>query len=181
MNVFNKRTLRTIETPDEIQFLLVRRLGWISSLLVSIFATLLVWQSVSSPEFLLLFGAGILALIAFINLLGSKRTLLEVTRYQITAHGDLGQSFNEYLQLEPSSIRSIGYSAGVQQEHPSGLYATQGWSEHCLMPGLNEVECQQIVDAIYRKFPDIPIGGRDGGSLFFDEDGGIIRLGLGEQ
>src|SRR5580698_6832821 len=125
MNVFNKRTLRTIETPDEIEFLLVRRMGWISSLLVSTFATLLVWQSVCSPEFLLLFGAGILALIAFINLLGSKRTLLEVTRYQITAHGDLGQSFNEYLQLEPSSVSSIRYSLGEAEGRPSGLYATQ--------------------------------------------------------
>ncbi|RXS97282.1 hypothetical protein [Silvibacterium dinghuense] len=158
MRFLPQKTLKTIDTADEIQFLLVQRPSWLRYAIPLPFIALLVWQASGSFDLAALFGAGILALIAFASWIGSDRTLLQVTRELITAHGDLGQPPNEQVAFEPASLDAIGYSDGLAGR-PSGLYATQGWTFHCLMPGLTEAECRQVVDAIYRKFPGIEIGG----------------------
>ncbi|MFT4114125.1 hypothetical protein [Silvibacterium sp.] len=158
MRLFPQRAIRTIETADEIQFLLIQRPRWITYCLLLLFLAPLIWQLAGSFDLAAWFCAGVLALLATATWLGSDKTLLQVTRDLIAANGDLGESINNQLAFEPASLDAIGYSEGLT-ERPSGLYATQGWTFHCLMPGLTEAECRQIVDAIYRKFPGIEIGG----------------------
>jgi hypothetical protein len=160
MKLLDQKTIRTIETPDEIQFLLIRRPGWITYTILLVFVVPLVWQMVGSFDLAASFFGGLLALVAVAVWLGSNRTLLQVRRELIVANGNLGQSINHQLAFEPASLTSLEYDTGVAGEDPAGLYARQGWTIQCLMPGLTEVECDEIITKIYRKFPDIQIGNR---------------------
>ena len=180
MTAFGKRSIRTIETPDEIQFFLVRESGWANQLIGATVVLLISWQAwrSSNPLWYVLCILGWVSLAA--DRLFGKTAQFGVTQTQLTALGAWERIFQERFEVGLSEVKLIGYAIGGEGD-PYGFYISAGWQSKCVLPGIDEADCRQIMDAIYRKFPDIEIGNRDGSSLLFKDDGGIVRLGLNKQ
>jgi hypothetical protein len=102
---------------------------------------------------------------------------------QVIGHQRSVPGLNRIIPL--STIQRLEYRPG--QEHqpnkgegesdsPSGLYVEQRWKADCVLPHLNEQQTQEAIDAIYKRFPVIPIlpprEGRDGSGR------DVIRLNL---
>ncbi|RXS97283.1 hypothetical protein [Silvibacterium dinghuense] len=183
MHAFDKRTIETVETADEIQFIVRRSNGWaIPGVLCLLFLITLsqFFRATNITAFFIAFVLAIVLAAALVKqILRGKKTILTAWRDRISAEGDLGNLSSQHVVLKSSSFQSLGYMAGDAEDNaPSGLYAWRGTPQQCLIPELNRKECEQIVNAIYFKFPSIGCGDSDSASLLFDENGGLIRLGL---
>lgn len=173
MHAFDKLALETAETDDEIRFVLERDAGWFFRTVLLIAILVFGYECFRAFQPSFLFVIAMLALWLHQTYRSEGPTFLTVTESKISSNGPEG-----YCALDTSAIRSIFYSTGDDSE-PPGLYAIES-RRYCLMPDLDMDQSHQIIDAIYRKFPDTGLGDRDGSSLLFKENGGITQLGLNE-
>lgn len=180
MNAFGKRTLQTIETPDEIQFILVRQGGWATQLLSVTVILGFFWEALRSSNLMwcIFCLVGVFVLIA--DRLHGNTTQLQVTRTELTARGNLSRAFQDRFAIDVAAVKSIGYQSGGENDS-SGLYVTGYLQNFCVLPGINREESRHVVEAIYRKFPDMKIGDYDARSLFFGPNGGLITLGISNR
>jgi|SRR6185312_5506853 len=81
--------------------------------------------------------------------------------------------------LDWSEIAGLEYRVGGEGES-SGLYARKSrWEAVCLTSQLDESDCGQVIDAIYRRFPFVKMADDNSGG--FRRDPEIISLGLNRK
>jgi hypothetical protein len=180
VQLLGRTEITTIEEPDHLQFVVVRRRGWIS--LVGPPATLLVfalWALMAQHYVFAVFSAvAIFALIA--NYIRGPVTKLLVSQGELIARGNLDRTFIDQVKVEASDVKFLGYFMGGEND-PSGLYADRGWRQTCLLPGLNKDEANAIAHTIRSKFPNLERGDTSPASLFFSGDGGVQTLSLSKD
>jgi len=82
-----------------------------------------------------------------------------------------GDFFRSRTSVPRADIESLEYreeKGGPDHYEPSGLYAELRAGSKCLLPYLNERQTQTVIEAIYRRFPDMPIA-RGNAELPFDK------------
>jgi len=70
----------------------------------------------------------------------------------------IGSRFDRFIPV--ADIRRLEFRAHRGEDgfdRPSGLYAVQKWRADCILPRLSEEQAQRAVDAIYQRFPMIPM------------------------
>lgn len=126
-----------------------------------------------------LFGLGALVALPLWYWLCQSVTELKVTEFELSATGDLGNTLDRSLRLRWTEVSGIEFRYGGEDES-RGLYVRQGrWSRTCIMPNLDEDQTNQVIAAIYQRFPDLVMAdaGQGRGSLF-GSSGDPITLGL---
>jgi hypothetical protein len=136
-------------------------------LVVPIFAcvwTYLVWRDKHWALFF--FGLFFLGSSIWI-LFRDKNGELRVSDTDIAANGDLGRWADGSVQFRWEDISGLEFRQGGEDE-PTGLYARTGrWSATCVMAGLNREQSEEVISAIFQRFPYVVMAeDRDGWSLF---------------
>jgi hypothetical protein len=105
---------------------------------------------------------------------------VRVSGTDIVASGDLGQWTDGSVQFRWIDISGLEFRQG--EDEPGGLYARTGrWSSTCIMAGLSREQTEEVIAAIYRRFPYVVMAeDRQGWSLFGDGSG-LISLGLSKS
>jgi hypothetical protein len=88
------------------------------------------------------------------------RVELRITQFEMLVTGHLRSVPDLNPRIPMANIRRLEYRAGqgkVGPEQFGGLYAVQRWKADCVLPRLDEKQTQQAIDAIYRRFPFIPV------------------------
>jgi hypothetical protein len=103
---------------------------------------------------------------------------LRITDRDIVANGDMGGWSGEYKQFRWVDISGLDHREGGE-DAPSGLYARTGrWNASCVMAGLNREQSEEVISAIFRRFPYVAMAeDKDGWSLFNNESQ-LITLDL---
>lgn len=126
---------------------------------------------------------GLIALLviveAIVEMTRGSTVQLRVTNLEFNAKGYFGGGYRpdrmipraDVIRMEYQEERAGGKGSKYQ---PAGLYVKRKWSTSCVLPGLNESQTNAVIDAIYKRFPDMPLS-TDEVSFFKDE---FISLGL---
>jgi hypothetical protein len=80
-----------------------------------------------------------------------------------------GNFFRSCTAVPRADIESLEYReerGGPDQYEPAGLYAEVKVGSKCLLAYLDERQTQTVIEAIYRRFPDMPISRGDAKSPF---------------
>ncbi|WP_263375575.1 hypothetical protein [Granulicella aggregans] len=104
-------------------------------------------------------------------------TQLTVTTRELTVRGNVGKTFDDSVCVSAHGLSSLAYYNGGEDD-PSGLYAFSGYSQSCLISGLNERQATEVALLIYKRFPDLESGDTNSGSLLFGNRGELMSLGL---
>jgi hypothetical protein len=171
---------KRIEFVEQGDVLLVRATGikCAVDLLVPLFAcvwTYFVWRG----QHWVLFFIGLFFLGSSVWMLfRNKDGELRITDTDILATGDRGGLIDESVQFRWADISGLDFRQGGEDE-PSGLYARTGrWSATCVMAGLNREQSEEVIAAVYRRFPYVVMAeDKDGWSLF-GKGSGLTTLGL---
>jgi len=117
---------------------------------------------------------GGLSAFLFFRWFATSTTELRVTERDIQVPYSGG-----FRSLDWSEIAGLEYRVGGEGES-SGLYARKSrWEAVCLTSQLDESDCDQVIDAIYRRFPFVKMA--DDNSSGFLRDAEIISLGLNRK
>ena len=109
---------------------------------------------------------------------GNPEEQLMVTEKGIEATGYFGGLSRDRIGLPWSSISGLDYREGGEDE-PSGLYARKaGWNATCLMTHVNKEQGEEIITAIYRRFPYVELAEDSGVWLPLGGKSGLTTLGL---
>jgi hypothetical protein len=115
---------------------------------------------------------------SFIRWLDDHESQLWVTDEELEAVGDLGGSSYDHVRLRWSSISGLEYRVGGEDE-PSGLYARLGGrSVTRIMALVNKKQAEEIIAAIYARFPYVEMADDDGGWLPLGGKSELTTLGL---
>jgi hypothetical protein len=77
-----------------------------------------------------------------------------------------------------ADISGLDFRQGGEDE-PSGLYARTGrWNATCLMAGLNREQSEEVIAAVYRRFPYVEMAKDNDGWSLFGGGSGLTTLGL---
>lgn len=116
-----------------------------------------------------------------IDWLKDPTTELWVTEHGLEAVRDNGGLGNDRLRLPWSEISGLDYRVGGEDE-PGGLYARRGgWRSTFLMAHVNKEQAEEIIAAIYRRFPYVEMATDDGGWLPFGGKSDLTTLGLSKS
>ncbi|RSL17442.1 hypothetical protein EDE15_2976 [Edaphobacter aggregans] len=164
-----------------MQVLFTRQRRWIDFLveaLVIAGLAFLFWRNQSWIVLLMLvvaIGHGV------VGWLGDDHAELLITKEGIEVIGTLGRISSSNLRLQWSSISGLDYREGGEDE-PSGLYARLGsWSSTRLMTHVNKEQAEEIIAAIYRRFPYVEMAEDSGGWSLFSGGSEIMTLGLSKS
>ncbi|SNT30250.1 hypothetical protein SAMN05421770_10755 [Granulicella rosea] len=115
---------------------------------------------------------------ALLGLFPTKKTLW-VSGKGVETSSDLFDSAS-HRSFRWSEICALKYSLGAEDD-PSGLYIRTGrWSETCVLAGVDEAQANEIIEAIFERFPNIELADEPKplfGNLLGQESE-FIRLGL---
>ncbi|HWW23047.1 MAG TPA: hypothetical protein VNY78_04040 [Edaphobacter sp.] len=166
------------DRKDEMQILFMREKRWTDFLLsgaVVIGLAFLFWSNrswISLVILVLAVGHGV------VEWVGDDHAELLITKEGIEVIGSLGRISSSNVRLQWSSISGLDYREGGEDE-PSGLYARRGsWSSTRLMTHVNKEQAEEIIAAIYRRFPYVEMAEDSGGWSLFGGGSEITTLGL---
>jgi hypothetical protein len=112
------------------------------------------------------------------NWLSDREEQLLVTEKNVEAFGDFGGFSSDRVLLSWSDIAGLEYRAGGE-DTPSGLFARKaGWSSALLMTRVDKEQAEEIIRAIYRRFPYVEMADDSGGWLPLGGKSGLTTLGL---
>ncbi|WP_158941718.1 hypothetical protein [Granulicella sp. S190] len=123
-----------------------------------------VWRErhwISSVIALFIFGSAVWVLFR------SQDGELRITDTHIEANGNRGGWTDASVQFRWIDISGLDFRQGGEDEL-SGLYARTGrWNATCLMAGLNREQSEEVIAAVFRRFPYVVMAeDKDGWSLF---------------
>lgn len=105
---------------------------------------------------------------------------LQVTETVISARGDLGGWTDGSVEFRWADISGLDYREGGEDE-PSGLYARTGrWNAACVMAGLNREQSEEVIAAIFQRFPYVVMAEDNDGWSLFGNSSGVTTLGLSQ-
>jgi len=170
---------KRIELVEQGDVLLIKAAGGTSAidLLLPLFAcgwTYFVWRD--KHWVLLFFGLFFLGSSVWM-LFRDRDGEVRVSDTDIVASGDLGGWIADTVQFRWIDVSGLEFRQG--EDEPGGLYARTGrWSATCIMAGLSREQSEEVIAAIYQRFPYVVMAeDRDGWSLF-GGGSGLISLGL---
>ncbi len=103
-----------------------------------------------------------------------------ITEKNVEVRGKLGGLSQETVRVSWSSISGLDYREGGEDE-PSGLYARRGGRRYSLLvTSVNKEQTEELIAAIYRRFPYVEMAEDDGGWLPMGGKTGLTTLGLSE-
>jgi hypothetical protein len=92
----------------------------------------------------------------------SRRTrfaTLRVMEHEFVSTGRVGDGIGSVRTVATIEICRLEYQEGTtgpdDSSHPGGLYAVTGRRSVCLIPGVNEIETENIVRTIMTRFPNL--------------------------
>jgi hypothetical protein len=170
---------KRIELVEQGDVLLIKAAGAKSAvnLLLPLFAcgwTYFVWRD--KHWVLLFFGLFFFGSSVWM-LFRSKDGELRVTDAGIMATGNRGGWIDESVQFRWIDISGLEFRQG--EDEPGGLYARTGrWSSTCIMAGLSREQTEEVIAAIYRRFPYVVMAEDNDGWSLFGNGSGLTTLGL---
>lgn len=75
-----------------------------------------------------------------------------------------GNFYRSRTAIARANIESLEYReqlGGADHYQSAGLYAESRAGSKCILPYLDERQTQTVIEAIYKRFPDMPLAGRD--------------------
>jgi hypothetical protein len=144
--------LEQFDDGDRLRFRVTseRRLGILIIPVVAAIGLVYAWHVEAS--WLMSLGMAALIGVPIWRWLQVRVTELRVTELELVAEGDLARGDN-ILWLQWSEVGGLQYYRG-DEDGPYGLYALKGiWDRVCVMPGVNIAQADQIMRAIYSRFP----------------------------
>jgi hypothetical protein len=97
----------------------------------------------------------------YIEIVRQRTVQLRATNFEFqTTTGDF---YRSRTAIPRANIESLEYrEEGGSPDHyePAGLYAELGMGSKCILPYLDEHQTHSVIEAIYRRFPDMPIAGK---------------------
>jgi hypothetical protein len=181
MGLLGNVELKTTELPDALEFTVTREDALLETVAIPAITIIVMWAFFWRTGNLWLrivsgsaVGFAILAAIA--NRIQGGETKLRVTLDRVIAEGNLGQLFSASVAVAMSDISSIGFYDGGE-DGISGLYVRHGWRLTLVLPRLSREQSQIVVEAMAKKFPEIPAEIALNCSLLGDA-GKLISLGL---
>jgi len=180
--------LKKTEHFDALEFTVSREESILESVVFPAFALAVLWWfwHIGSLWPRILAGlAAISSAVAYIaNRIQGGETRLRISSDGVMADGNLGKLFTTHEQIGIADIDSIRYEPGGDGEI-SGLLARKGWSSILLLPHITGDQANEIIAAIHRKFPHMPVERYAPFSLSdlnpFDRGEHVTRLGLSDS
>jgi hypothetical protein len=173
MEWLNQSDVEINESGDRLEMIVRTHTGmleWMITICISAF-TVFLFAKTSPVVGLLIAAIAVFSLIK--ATLKSNETRLTVGSGSFIVDGANPRS------VSLDEIHGIGYFIGGEDE-PTGLYAFKLLGTVCLIPSLDESECQRIKCSIESKFPDMQFG-KDPISGLFGDGPEIITLGLNKR
>jgi hypothetical protein len=172
---------KRIEVVEQGDVLLIKAVGVKSAvhLLVPLFASVFmyfVWRDKHWIPFffgLYVFGSSIWMLFR------DREGELRVSDTDIAASGALGRWADGSVQFRWIDISGLEFRQG--EDEPGGLYARTGrWSATCVIAELNREQSEEVIAAIFQRFPYVVMAEDNDGWSLFGNGSGLTTLGLSQ-
>ena len=177
MPFLSRAEVTTLPEPARIAFQIEHEHGWIEWPLALAGTGVCFWEW---SRFHSIFWAiaGTFATASVVaNWARGSRTELVVTADQLLARGNIGRLFSSETTIRTADVTAMRYQVGGEGA-PSGLYVGHGWRSTCLVPEISEDQTNQILDEIFRRFPNIATGDSNPSSLLFGPSCDLTKLNL---
>jgi len=179
MKLLGKVELSSFELPDALEFTVTREEDWVTYFIapgLGLFALWWFFWRIGTPWLRIISGvaAAVTAFSYVANWIQGRETKLRVTSEELAAKGNLSRIFTTNFQVAAADLSSIRYDDGGDGGF-AGLYVWRGWTCTCVLPGVSREQADSIVDAIARRFPDLPTERSKGKGWLGDKP---IELGL---
>jgi hypothetical protein len=106
------------------------------------------------PHRVMLVAAAVAALLATVMSLREQTVKLRVTNLEFETLGYFGGSYRRRRTEPRMSIQGLEHRTS---ENVPGLYANMPFYWACILPYVNERQANEIIERIYRRFPDTPV------------------------
>ena len=94
----------------------------------------------------------------YIEIIRQRIVELRATNLEFqTTTGDFYRSCTAIPRADIESLEYREARGGPDHYEPAGLYAELRRGSKCILPHLEEHKAQSVIEAIYRRFPDMPI------------------------
>jgi hypothetical protein len=155
-----------------------RRLGILIIPFAAAIGLVYAWHVEAS--WLMLLGMAALVGVPIWRWLQVRVTELRVTELELVAEGDLNNGADT-LWLQWSEVSGLQHYRG-DEGGPDGLYALQGiWDRVCVLPDVNIAQADQIIRAIYSRFPYVAMAEGVETPSIFGKRSEPITFGLTKQ
>jgi hypothetical protein len=152
MKLLGKTQVTTIDLPDQIKFVVVCENGLVVLIIPPTLCVAgIVYGWLAHQWGWVLMGLFGLVSVVFWHLKGPV-TKLFVTEHSLIASGKINRLTTDRIVIPAEEVKYLGFSTGGEND-PSGLYASRGWRQTCLIPELGKKEAIAIADAIHVRFP----------------------------
>lgn len=175
---------KRIEIIEQEDGLLIRAIGikrvvdFLVMVLVAAGVAYMAWREAS---WILALGAILVAALEMVIWFRDEDAEINVTKKELWATGDQGNWTTGYVRFRWLDISGLEYQAGGE-DSAGGLYARTGaWSSKCLMAELDREQSEEVIAAIYRRFPYLEMAEDSGGWSLFGGDNEIMTLGLSKS
>jgi hypothetical protein len=173
--------IEILEREDGMQVRVTRqrtRFDFLIRAVVLVVLGFLFWRNRSCFYLLVLLGVITHSVIDWV---GNDQAELWITEKDLEAIGKIGGISHPRIRLPWASISGLEYREGGEDE-PSGLYARRGgWSSTRIMTYVNKEQAEEIISAIYRRFPYVEMAEDSGGWLPLGGKSGLTTLGLSKS
>lgn len=98
----------------------------------------------------------------YIEIIRQRTVQLSATNLEFQT--TTGGFYRSRTAIPRANIESLEYreeSGGPDHYEPAGLYAGLRAGARCVLPYLDQRQTQTVIEAIYRRFPDMPIAERE--------------------
>jgi hypothetical protein len=183
MKLLGKADLTTTELSDGLEFTFSQEYGLVEIFLPPLITLLVVWLLWRSGGVFPRVIAGLAAasvVVAYVsNWRQGGKTTLRVTSDEFLAGGNLGNLLSTEQRVATKEVKAMRYDMGGDSG-PTGLYVQIGkWNWRCVFPKISEEQTQTVIDAIAKKFPDLPTENPSRFSLLGGDE--LVSLGLTES
>ena len=105
----------------------------------------------------------------YLEIMWQKTVELRATNLEFQTTGYFRGSYRSKRAVPRANIRLLKYraeSGGLDAYEPGGLYAGLKLGSACILPYLDEKQTQTVIEAIYKRFPDMLTTAADSKSPF---------------
>jgi len=176
MRLVTSASLEIVESPNSLVFRIERQRGWVEMLIALAGVLFCFWGARNYHSWIwLIFGVVAVAGV-FVDWLQGTETEITVNNSEIVARGNVNRMSATEIFIDATQVRSMSYATGGEGD-PFGLYV----NGRCIAANISEEITNQIVDRIFRKFPEIGVGDTETGSLLFGKSAEPTTLGLSRR
>lgn len=161
MKLRENTEIKITDEPNHVQFVIVHERGWLNDVLYLIMVAVFTAESWFLHRNVkdTLYISSIFLLIIAIRVMMKNSDIttasLFVSRSELIGRSNLDTGPTKEIRVKTTDIRSLGYKVGTEDSLP-GLCAIQrSQKQVCLLSGLKRKPANELVEAIYLRFPNI--------------------------